>query len=291
MIQATNKILMVKPTHFYKNTEAQDNLFYVNREPSQPFAKCWDNLYNALSSKGISISAHFDKSKWRPDAIFPNNWFSTHTGGEICLYPMALKSRQNESELIFPILESNYPILYDMTKHIYGDNPKYLEGTGSMVLDRKNQIAYAGKSKRTDKELFLEWCKIMKYRPVYFETLKENPIYHTNVMMSIGQNYSVVCSEVIDKNDRDRVISNLKQTHNVIDISREQMNDFCGNIIELRKADGGGTVVMSDRAYGAFSSKQLDELKALVGDLTTADIGTIEDLGGGGVRCMIAELF
>ena len=131
----------------------------------------------------------------------------------------------------------------------------------------------------------------MEYSPVYFETFKENPIYHTNVMMSIGQNYSVVCSEVIDRNDRDRVMNSLRQTHNVIDISREQMNDFCGNIIELKKADGCGTVVMSDRAYGSFDSKQLDKLKTLVGDITTADIGTIEDLGGGGVRCMIAELF
>ena len=281
---------MVKPCSFYKNPQAVDNLFYGKPLAVEGFSSEWDNLRKTLQSKGVDVFSYYDDNPLRPDSIFPNNWFSTHTGGRMCLYPMAMENRRTERENAFSDLENLYPNLYNLEGHTKSN--RFLEGTGSMVLDRENMIAYAAASQRTDEKLFLEWCSKMNYSPVYFRTNDLNPVYHTNVLMSIGRKYSLVCSELIgDPEERRLVLSSLSSHRPVLDIPVEHAFNFCANIIELRTPDDAGILVMSERAMHKYSHQQRGWLLDKVDEIVACDLTTIENLGGGGARCMIAELF
>jgi len=288
--QTTNRILMVKPCSFYKNPQAVDNLFYGKPLAVEGFSSEWDNLRKTLQSKGIDVFSYYDDNQARPDSIFPNNWFSTHPGGRMCLYPMAMENRRTEKENALSDLEKLYPDLYNLEGHIK-DN-RFLEGTGSMVLDRKNKVAYAAASQRTDLKLFYQWCVELGYEPVYFHTNQNNPVYHTNVLMSIGENYSIVCSELLeDLQERERLISSLSAHRPLLDIPIEHAFNFCANVIELKSPSGDGLLVMSERSYNKYDHKQKGWLLDKVTEIVSCDLSTIENLGGGGARCMIAELF
>eukprot|EP01063_Lacrimia_lanifica_P034977 TRINITY_DN6574_c0_g1_i2.p1 TRINITY_DN6574_c0_g1~~TRINITY_DN6574_c0_g1_i2.p1 ORF type:complete len:282 (+),score=122.33 TRINITY_DN6574_c0_g1_i2:341-1186(+) len=256
-------------------------------------------LYTALEKNGVSVNLfHHELYHGTPDAVFPNNWFSTHRNGDgsydLVLYPMAHPSRRRERR----------PDMIDFLGKLGGASPRrtidltnceedavYLEGTGSMVLDRVHKIAYAVLSSRTDDALFKKFCDEMGYRAVGF-TAKGN-MYHTNVMMSVGTGYAAVCFDHIASEDEAAALNKiLKQSgKKVVPISIEQCNSMCGNVLELRDGSGELFLAMSDRAYRTFTPQQLYTLLQTVDHIVHPEYNVIESLGGGSVRCSIAEIF
>jgi hypothetical protein len=291
---------MIEPVGFRSNLEtAADNAFQRPPGDESPQAieiaarEEFARLREALESHGVEVI-------WRaaaanreaPDAVFPNNWFSTHAGGTLVLYPMMAPSRRLErrAEIVTALRES-YPLIVDLTAS--EAEGRYLEGTGSLVIDELAQIVYAGESPRTDPRLVEAWAERMGYEPVIFRATDgaDRPIYHTNVVMSVGSDWAVLCVEAVDPLDRSEVLAMLAESgHETIDISLEQMEAFCGNVLELENDRGDRLVVMSDRAFYAFTPEQREILSSRA-ELVHADLTTIETHGGGSARCMIAELY
>ena len=290
---------MIEPIGFRSNPEtAEDNAF--QRPPGDESPQAVENaareefarLRDALESRGVEV-------EWRPaqgnreapDAVFPNNWFSTHAAGKLVLYPMRSPTRRLERRTdIVDALSARYPNVIDFTAH--ESEGRFLEGTGSLVIDERAGIVYASESPRTDRRLVEAWAERMGYEPVIFRATDaaDRPIYHTNVVMSVGSEWAVVCSEAIDPLDRSEVLATLAESgHETIDISLEQMEAFCGNVLELENDRGEKLVVMSDRAFHAFTDEQRAVLAAHA-ELVHADLTTIETHGGGSARCMLAEL-
>lgn len=327
--QSTNHVLICAPTAFHFNQGAAvDNHFMLSEAAS---ANSADNpsdlikdddklrrkvltefagLHRVLVDKenGIGVQAHlFTHEDYHntPDACFPNNTFSTHTnleinGSETCmlvLYPMKDESRRKERRLVQRLLTRGvrYTQVYDLTRE--EQNGTYLEGTGSLVLDRVNRIAYLAISQRSDMKLALTWAKLLNYSLVPFHSVDRcgRAIYHTNVMMSVGTNVAIVCSECItDPSERAHLLDMLRSTgKTVVEISWEQVEMFCGNAIELESFHGKPMFIMSSQAHEGFTDAQKEEMltDGRVSKLVHADISTIEAVGGGGVRCTIAELF
>lgn len=232
-----------------------------------------------------------------PDAVFPNNWFSHHQDGKLVLYPMMAKNRRDEKQPnnLKNLLNDagiNHLKIIDLSD---GEkNQMILEGTGSMVLDRENKIAYAMESPRTSEKEFKSWCEIMGYEPVFFHAYDEKsvPVYHTNVLMSIGKKFTIICLESVKSHDEKMVlIKKLTGSgKKIIPISIKQMHDFCANILELESIDGFSKIIMSKTAYESLTSDQKKSLESF-GKLIVADISTIEKIGGGSARCMMAEIF
>jgi hypothetical protein len=293
---------MVRPANFGFNPEtAGNNAFQVvdNESPEiikQAALKEFENAVSLLRKKGIDVIVWQDSElPIKTDSIFPNNWFSTHTDGTILTYPMYSKNRRLErNQELIDFLIRNYEVTRDYTMAHYEDEGLYLEGTGSIILDRVNKIAYACASERTSVTLFDKWCVIMNYKGVYFESKDINgtPIYHTNVMMAIGSDIAVICLATIQNPiEREKVLESLQHSgKNVIDISLEQMNSFAGNMIEVRSLDGTKYLVMSKTAYESLTKKQVDIINKYLIPLPI-EIPTIEKYGGGSARCMIAEVF
>jgi hypothetical protein len=291
---------MIEPVGFRSNPEtAADNAFQRPPGHESPQAieiaarEEFARLREALESHGVEVI-------WRaaaanreaPDAVFPNNWFSTHAGGTLVLYPMMAPSRRLErrAEIVTALRES-YPLIFDLTAS--EAEGRYLEGTGSLVIDELAQIVYASESPRTDRRLVEAWAARMGYEPVIFRAIDgaDRPIYHTNVVMSVGSDWAVLCVEAVDPLDRSEVLAMLAESgHETIDISLEQMEAFCGNVLELENDGGGRLVVMSDRAFHAFTTEQREILSSRA-ELVHVDLTTIETHGGGSARCMIAELY
>jgi hypothetical protein len=290
---------MIEPVGFRSNPETvADNVFQrplgdespqsIETAAREEFAR----LREMLETRGVEV-------EWRaaaanresPDAVFPNNWFSTHAGGTLVLYPMMAPSRRLERrEEIVASLRDRYPLVVDLTAS--EAEGRYLEGTGSLVIDERGRIVYAGESPRTDRRLVEAWAERMGYEPVIFRAADaaDRPIYHTNVVMSVGSDWAVLCVEAVDSLDRAEVLATLAESgHETIDISLEQMEAFCGNVLELESDTGERLVVMSDRAFHAFTEEQRDFLGSRA-KLVHADLATIETHGGGSARCMIAEL-
>jgi hypothetical protein len=302
MNQSTNTIIMVRPANFGFNPEtAGNNAFQVIDDESpeiikQSALKEFENAVSLLRKKGIDVIVWQDPElPIKTDSIFPNNWFSTHSDGTILTYPMFSKNRRLErNQELIDFLIRNYEVTRDYTMTHYEDEGLYLEGTGSIILDRVNKIAYACASERTSVTLFDKWCVIMNYKGVYFESKDVNgtPIYHTNVMMAIGSDIAVICLATIQNPiEREKVLESLQLSgKNVIDISLEQMNSFAGNMIEVRSLDGTKYLVMSKTAYESLTKKQIDIINKYVIPLPI-EIPTIEKYGGGSARCMIAEVF
>jgi len=318
--QSTNHVLMVAPTAFTSNADAAVDNHFMDRQTENLFAnslrqqvlKEYNALYTRLTTRGSTsntgagVRAHlFTHSDHHgtPDAVFPNNWFSTHTDLEVgqctlVLYPMKPTNRRKERrpEFINRLHAfQRYTHVVDLTRSERVNPPRFLEGTGSLVLDRVNRIAYAVLSERTDKWLTQSWARTLGYTPVMFHALdtRQRPIYHTNVMMCVGTRFAVVCEESIaDPKEREMVLGSLRATnHAIVSISQAQMEQFCGNVLELENFYGEQILAMSTRALNAFTKDQLDIIQASVSDIVHADIGTLERVGGGGTRCMIAELF
>jgi hypothetical protein len=305
MSQSTNTILMIRPVAFRKNEQTViNNHFQKDNEVkvidlNTKAQKEFDNLVQKLKEVGVTVIVVNDTSDAdTPDAVFPNNWISFHENGDVVMYPMFAENRRLErrEDLIDIVEEFGFEVQEIMDYTEAEEDGFYLEGTGSMVLDRENGKAYAALSERTDEELFIEFCEDFEYTPVIFEanhTVNKNryPIYHTNVMMSIASEFAIICAEAIDdKKERKSVLESLKEDgKEIITITEKQMNAFAGNMLEVQGADKK-YMVMSTSAYESLTEKQISQIQQYVG-IIHSDIQTIENHGGGSARCMMAEVF
>ncbi|WIA12391.1 hypothetical protein OEZ85_012437 [Tetradesmus obliquus] len=314
-MQSTNNVLMVAPTAFGFNEQAaQDNSFMhaadKPQESSSLTAKVcaeFAELHRQLTDvAGVNVKLFQHHLRHgTPDAVFPNNWFSTHAAGEaagsvsrptLVLYPMKCPNRAAERrpEIIQVLRQAGYERVLDMSGHEKRDKA-YFEGTGVLVLDRVNGVAYVALSERADRKLAEAWVHSLGYKELVAFSSSDGrgkPVYHTNVMMAIGTDVAVVCADsVTDPKERQHLLSKLSQSHEVVQISSAQMDALCGNVLELQGGKGLPVMAMSSQAYHAFTPQQRAVLRRHVAELVHAPIDTLEKVGGGGVRCALAELF
>ncbi len=305
--RTTDTILMVRPYDFGFNEETgQDNEFQkqsdasehqVNKLANQEF----QNMVDQLRAEGVTVlvlEKPDDVVHKTPDAIFPNNWFSTEHDGTLLTYPMAAQNRRRERRVLEVeklLNQSDYVVRNVINVGRIDERQRFLEGTGSMIIDHRAEIVYAARSKRCDEQQFDNFIRLRFYEQgILFDTRssKGKPIYHTNVMMSIGDKFSVVCLECIPDDKEQRAVQkSLENSFDLIPISMDQMeNHFCGNILQVKSKKGDPLIVMSDRAYHGFSDQQIRQLEGY-GKIIHVDLGMIESIGGGSARCMMAEIF
>ncbi|MDJ1469186.1 arginine deiminase-related protein [Cytophagaceae bacterium DM2B3-1] len=302
--QTTSHILMIRPVRFAFNEQtAESNAFQdatATEDPETIQSKAlreFDMMVDNLRGFGIDVTVIEDTpDPHTPDAIFPNNWISFHQAGSgtIYLYPMQAHNRRLERRMdIIEILKRRFHISQIVDLSHFESEDKFLEGTGSLVLDRDYRIAYACLSPRTHEELLKEFAQKMDYRVVSFHATDEHnkPIYHTNVIMCIGEQFAVICLECIqDEKERYHVRKTLEETNKeIIELSIEQVNRFAGNMLQLRSRKGERLLVMSTQAYQALLPDQLRRLEKYT-QITYTNLNTIERNGGGSARCMIAEV-
>lgn len=302
--QLTDTVVMVSPNHFGFNPEtAKSNVFQhrVSESESQVQEKAlkeFNDSARILRANGIRVLVLESREDViTPDSIFPNNWFSHHADGKLVIYPMLAANRRAERqpEALEKLLRENgikVSEIIDLTQDENSGN--ILEGTGSLVLDRKNKVAFAMESPRTTREEFNKWCKLMGYEGIFFDAYDKEgfPIYHTNVTMSLGSQYAVICLDSIkDLSERKQVEQKLKELgKEIIELSIEQIYKYCGNTLQVMSSDGSTKIIMSKAAFEGFNPYQLERLKKY-GGLITLDIPEIEVVGGGSARCMLAEVF
>lgn len=299
-MQTPSHLLMIRPVNFGFNLEtAVNNAFQAGASEEDVQAKAleeFENFVQLLSGNDIDVTVVDDTPfPYTPDSIFPNNWISFHERKTICLYPMfALNRRHERKPRLIETLKAKFNIstVVDFTRH--EKHGRFLEGTGSMVLDRAYKIAYACLSPRTGIEVLDEFCRSMKYLPVVFEAFDKNgkAIYHTNVMMCVADRYVVICLESItDPQQRESVISAINMTaKKIIPITLKQMNHFAGNMLQVQNSKGKKFLIMSSQAYQSLSAQQVKELKKY-NAILHSPLDTIEAQGGGSARCMMAEVF
>jgi hypothetical protein len=299
--QIPSAIVMVRPSTFgYNEQTAETNAFQEpvtdeSKEAVLRHARAeFDALVASLQSAGIVVYVFDESPKDRtPDALFPNNWISMMPDGTVVLYPMMAPNRRLERRKdVIDTIEKDFVVgrVQDYS-HLEQQNV-FLESTGSVVFDHDHKTAYANQSPRTDKELFYQLCRLFKYEPVWFVATDRHgqDIYHTNVMMSLGRDFAVVCTEAIEENQREAMRSRLRGTGRaLIEISHTQMEQFAANIIQVNNAEGKPHIIMSQSAYDAFTPAHRVSLAAF-GRLLPGDISSIERYGGGSVRCMIAGI-
>lgn len=303
--QRSRRILMIRPTTFRKNEEtAVNNAFQQDATDSSDVLSQaqaeFDNLVDVLEKNLIDVTVISSiKEQDTPDALFPNNWISFHDDGHVVLYPMFAENRRRErrEEIIDQVSDSGYKPknrLIDLTA--YEEKELFLEGTGSMVLDRVHQICYAALGPRTSQEVLDVWGERLGYKIVSFTSHQnshsEDLIYHTNVMMSIGTTWAAICVESIqDMVSCEKILDELMNSNKeIIDLSYEEIYGFGGNILEIENQRGESVIVMSETAFNTLRVDTKTKLSRH-GKIVFAPIPTIEKLGGGSVRCMIAELF
>ncbi|MFC4232656.1 citrulline utilization hydrolase CtlX [Parasediminibacterium paludis] len=296
----TSNILMIRPVQFAYNAEtAVNNSFQVASNDASVQEKAlqeFDAFVAKLQAHGIDVTVVQDTAEpHTPDSIFPNNWISFHSNGSICLYPMfAVNRRQERKQHVLDAIDEKFVV--DSTIDFTGSeaNHLFLEGTGSMVLDREKQIAYACLSPRTDKGLLELFCKQFDYTPVAFIANDENgsPIYHTNVMMCVADQFVVIClASITNDTEKNQVVQSIENSgKTIIDISFHQMNHFAGNMLQVCNQQGNAFLVMSSQAYHSLTSEQIATIESYQ-PIIHADIATIETNGGGSARCMMAEVF
>lgn len=307
MNQTTNSILMIRPVAFRMNEQTAVNNYYqkvlAGLSPESVNAKAqeeFDAFVHKLRMVGVNVIVVNDTlNPDTPDSIFPNNWISFHENGDVVLYPMFAENRREERrEDILDIIEENGFVISEIMDYSSAEKEGfYLEGTGSLILDRVNSKAYCALSPRADEELFIEFCEDFEYFPVIFEGFQtvngeRKPIYHTNVMMCIGETFAVICADCIDdKKERKMVLDSLRgDEKEIILITEEQVNKFAGNMLELKGADDRRYLVMSNSAYKSLTKKQIAQLEEHV-TILSSNLDTIEASGGGSARCMMAEIF
>ncbi|MBS1735316.1 MAG: amidinotransferase [Bacteroidetes bacterium] len=302
LYQASDSILLIRPATFSFNREtAISNAFQIDIDASEDSLKLrklheFDAMVNALELKGVKVIVIEDTVfPPKPDAVFPNNWATFHSDGTVILYPMCAANRRTERRPdIIEFLSKDFEIkkVLDFSKN--ENEGKYLEGTGSIIFDQVHKIGYACLSPRTNKSLFLEVCKYLNYTPVYFYAHDANgkEIYHTNVMMCIGEKFAAICLESItNMAEREKVKKSLTETgHIIIEISFSQMKNFAGNMLEVRSKSGRNILALSMSAYNALTYEQKTLIEKYC-ELVPLSIDTIETIGGGSARCMIAEIF
>lgn len=294
--------LLIRPASFGYNIEtAASNSYQQFPEPrelalvQQKAQEEFDGLVEAMRTQGVDVLVLEDgKEPPKTCAVFPNNWFSTHSGGKLILYPMLSQNRRLERcPKIIQALQEQFQVEEVIDFSHFEQKEEYLEGTGSLVLDRKNKLAYACMSPRTHSNPLLQWAAETGYELVPFRAVDAAgmPIYHTNVMMWIGREIAGICLESITNPlEREDVRQRLQQTrHQVVEFSKEQLNRFCGNMLEVIDQNGQPYIVMSDSAFQSLNGLQKQQIEQKAGIISAA-IPTIEAIGGGSARCMIAEL-
>ena len=307
MKQTTNSILMIRPVAFRMNEQTAVNNYYqkvldnllpatVNAKAQQEF----DDFVEKLRAVGVNVIVVDDTlNPDTPDSIFPNNWISFHENADVVLYPMFAENRRKErrEEVLDLLEEQDFEIENIVDYTDAEEDGYYLEGTGSIVLDRTNAKAYCALSPRADEELFIEFCEDFDMHPVIFEAFQtvdgeRKLIYHTNVMMCIGETFAIICSECIDdKKERKMVLDFLKADgKEIIVITEKQVNNFAGNMLEVRGSNDKKYLVMSDSAHQSLTSKQIEQLEKHA-QIISSSLDTIEACGGGSARCMMAEIF
>lgn len=297
-----DKILMIRPASFgYNPQTAESNKFQKKADLSDEEIQAkalreFDSMSEKLKELGIEVLIFEDtKEHHTPDSIFPNNWFSTHPGGTFCLYPMEAEARRFErNPQIVDKIKKEINRVQTLDLSDFEKQSKFLEGTGSLVLDHTNKIAYASISSRTNPQVLTNWANALGFRLVKFHSFDQNnaPIYHTNVMMCLGNDFAVICLQSIaDKAERQTVIESLQTSgREIVEISFGQMENFAGNMLLLQNNSGEKILVMSKRAFESLHKKQIETLESHA-EIASFDIDIIEQCGGGSVRCMIAEIF
>jgi hypothetical protein len=299
-MQSTSNILMIRPVGFGFNEQtAESNAFQTrdaNQQPVQGKALAeFDGMVNILRGNGVNVTVIDDTAQpHTPDSIFPNNWVSFHENGEVFLYPMQAENRRLERrEDIITQLEDTFSVKHVIDLSRFEHEGRFLEGTGSMVLDRDNKVAYACLSPRTDEKVLAVFCGQTGYKAIIFHAVDESgiAIYHTNVLMAIGSNFAVICLDsIVNDTEKQEVINSLKNSgKEIIAISFSQMNHYAGNMLEVKNNAGKTLIVMSQSAHHSLTTTQTAVLSTF-GKLVCADISTIENNGGGSARCMMAEV-
>ena len=298
----TNSILMIRPYDFGYNKETSYDNFYQKHIANTSISalKEFDQMVDILRINGIDTHVFMDDNlNHTPDSVFPNNWISLHENGDICLFPMLARNRRLERKReVFSFLNLNgFKIDNIIDYSSYELEDIFLEGTGSMILDRKNKTAYCSLSKRSNQKLFKLFCEDFKFNPIIFSSFqtfnnKRVPIYHTNVMMSVAVDYVIICLDSIDDINQKKNISDCIKNSGkeLIEISEKQLENFAGNMLELENNLGESILVMSKSAKDSLT----DEQKKIINKyskIVSCNINTIEECGGGSVRCMMAEIF
>jgi hypothetical protein len=299
-MQHSSQLLMIQPVQFEYNVEtAINNSFQVSTgkiDTQQNALKEFNNLVAILSAHEMEVMVIKDTTDpHTPDSIFPNNWISFHEDGILCLYPMFARNRRLErKQTVLDQIKQQFEVqqIIDFTQ--YEEENKFLEGTGSMVLDRENKIVYACISTRTNLDILKIFCEKLNYKLVYFEALDNQllPIYHTNVMMCVADEYVIICLDSIkDDTQKNLVLESINATNKaIITISEQQLTQFAGNMLQVHNTKGTRYLVMSTKAYQSLSDDQIKTISTF-NNIIHADISTIEINGGGSARCMIAEVF
>lgn len=298
---------MIRPVAFRMNEQTAVNNYYqkvldgllpasVNAKAQQEF----DTFVEKLRAKGIHVTVVDDTADTdTPDSIFPNNWISFHENGDVALYPMFAENRRLErrEDILDTLEEAGFRIDNIMDYTEAESDGFFLEGTGSLLLDRANGKAYCALSPRADEELFIEFCEDFEFTPVIFHAHQtvngeRKLIYHTNVMMCLGENFAVICADCIDdKKERKMVLDSLKQDgKEIVLITEAQVNQFAGNMLEVRGDDDKHYLIMSAAAHQSLTPKQIEMLSKHA-EILSSSLDTIEACGGGSARCMMAEIF
>jgi len=297
--QSADHLLFIEPAVFFANPETSATNPYQNTaeqtDPDALLAAAQTEISRftaLLESFGVTITRAPGSAKC-PDHIFPGNWVSTHPKRTAVYYPMMAKNRRAErTPEICAILEKRYKIFHDLTP--FTAEKKFLEGTGSLVLDRVNHIAYLALSERSHRKVAEKWAADMDYELVCFDTATRDnmPVYHTDLIMFIGRDIAGICLDCIpDDTQRTRVREQLSETHDIIEFSIEQMHEMCGNALEVRGEAGIPYLVMSSRAYEALSEEQRNSFRRYYVDILHSPLDVVENYGGGSARCLILELF
>ncbi|WP_296638071.1 citrulline utilization hydrolase CtlX [Polaribacter sp.] len=306
MQQTTNTILMIRPVSFRMNEQTAVNNYYqedleiksleINKKAQLEF----DNYVTKLKSEGIQVITIDDNLESdTPDSIFPNNWISFHENGSVAIYPMFAENRRLERrEDVLDTLEENGFLIENVLDYTSAEEQDvFLEGTGSMILDRENRKAYCALSPRADEDLFIEFCEDFEYTPVIFtanQTVNgtREAIYHTNIMMCVAETFTVICLSSIDnKKERKQVLKSLKEDKKeVIDISEDQVTNFAGNMLQVQGSDNERILIMSQAAYDSLTKDQVYRIEKHC-KIVSSSLSTIETCGGGSARCMMAEVF
>lgn len=306
MQQITNTILMIRPVAFRMNEETainnyfQEDLELKNAEINTKAQKEFDDFVTKLREVGVNVVVENDDVKMdTPDSIFPNNWVSFHHDGVVALYPMFAENRRRERrEEIINRLESEGFLVEAFMDYTSAEEEGYfLEGTGSLLLDRVNKKAYCALSPRADEGLLIEFCEDFEYDPVVFvanQSVNNErlPIYHTNVMMALAENFAIICLDTIDdKHEKKNVLRHLKETNKeIITITEAQMHQFAGNMLQVKAANEKRYMVMSLAAHKSLRPDQISAIEKHC-QILSSDLETIETCGGGSARCMMAEVF
>jgi len=306
-LQTTNTILMVRPYAFGYNCQTAINNHYQNENSKLSFEEInanaqleFDNFVELLSSKGINVIVFQDDNIHdTPDSIFPNNWVSFHCNGDIALYPMFAPNRRLERrEDVLNFIESKGFIINNIVDYSSAESSGlFLEGTGSIVLDRTNRKAYCAISERSDEDLLIEFCEDFEYIPVIFNAFQSvnnerKLIYHTNVMMCVANDFAIVCLDSVDDiSQKKNLVNHLKNDgKHIIEISENQVNCFAGNMLQVIDNCGSLMLVMSSSAFNSLTTSQIKSINKFA-EIIHSPLDCIETLGGGSARCMMAEVF